>query len=322
MKPVSLIIGATGQDGAYLARLLQARGHDVHGTSRAPETVSTSGLDTLGITLPLHGLDPTSPTAVAALLHHLGPARVFNLGGQSSVGQSFAEPIATLTSIVTATATLLEAIRTAAPAVRFYNAGSSESFGDTGGVPATADTPFRPLSPYGVAKASAAMLVRSYRESYGLFAVTGHLFNHESRLRPPRFVTAKIVHAAARIAAGSKETLSLGDLSIARDWGWAPEYVDAMARMLDQPEPADHVVCTGTSMTLEAFVAYAFDHFGLDWRAHVTTDPTLARPNELRSSRGNPDPAASALNWRATVHTQELVKTLCEGATASLKTAS
>jgi len=312
----ALIIGVTGQDGAYLARLLVSRGFDVWGTTRSLETARTEGLESVGVAdkIILRTLDVTDPAAVRALFAEALPTRIFNLGGQSSVGQSFADPAGTIASIVTATATLLEAIRTSLPAARFYSAGSSEAFGDTGGVPARADTPLRPLSPYGVAKASAAMLVKSYRESYNLFAVTGHLFNHESRLRPERFVTAKIVRAAARIAKGSDEKLTLGDLAIARDWGWAPEYVDGMARMLDQADPVDHVVATGTTMTLEAFVAHAFDHFGLDWRDHVSTDPALMRPNELRVSSGDPSEASSGLGWRAATHGRDLIDVLCDAA--------
>lgn len=312
----ALILGITGQDGAYLARLLLARGVEVWGTTRDLAVAQLGGLQTLGIdqSVTLRALDATSPAAVAHLFEECAPDRVFNMGGQSSVGQSFIDPAGTIASIATVTATLLEAVRTVRPGLRFYNAGSSESFGDTGGAATTPDMALRPLSPYGVAKAAAAMLVKGYRESYGLFVVTGHLFNHESRLRPQRFVTAKIISAAARIAAGSGERLRLGDLGIARDWGWAPEYVDAMARMLEQDEPTDQVVATGTSLTLEAFVWHSFDYFGLDWGQHVESDPALMRPNELRVSRGDPSGAAATLGWRAQTHGRELIDVLCADA--------
>lgn len=310
------MIGVTGQDGAYLSKLLIEQGIRVIGTSRNIAIADLAGLRTTGALdlIDLVSVDSANVETMVELHEHHNPHYIFNLGGQSSVGESFRQPAETIKSIVNTTAAVLETMRRTGSNARFYNAGSSESFGDTGLLPATSNSALRPLSPYGVAKASAAMLVKSYRESFGLYAVTGHLFNHESPLRPDRFVTSKIVRSAAAIATGSQGTLSLGELNIARDWGWAPEYVDAMARMLDQDEPVDLVVATGTTMTLAKFVEYAFSWFGLSWRNHVISDPTLARPNELRSSCGDPSQAATILGWRAQTYGEQLVSKLCEAA--------
>jgi GDPmannose 4,6-dehydratase len=223
------------------------------------------------------------------------------------VALSYTQPAQTLESIVTGTLNLLEAIRLSRPDVRFYNAGSSEAFGDTGSKAADETTAFRPKSPYGVAKAAAVSLVTTYRESYGLFACSGLLFNHESPLRPDRFVTRKIVAAAARIAGGSKERLALGDLSIRRDWGWAPDYVEAMWAMLQCRSADDFVIATGTAHTLEEFVAAAFSELGLDWREHVDRDPAFARPNDIACSLGDPAKAARLLNWKACVSFADIV---------------
>lgn len=315
----ALIVGVSGQDGAYLARLLLARGYAVWGSSRDAKANAFAGLREVGAfgDVTLRSLDATDAPAVAALLAEAEPDEIYNLGGQSSVGLSFAEPVATLQGIVTGTQNILEALRHSARPARFYSAGSSEAFGDAGDGAAGEDTPFRPKSPYGVAKSCAYWQVATYREAYGLFAVTGILFNHESRLRPARFVTAKIVAAAHDIALGRAAELVLGDTSIVRDWGWAPEYVDAMWRMLQADRPADYVVATGTAMTLAAFTAHAFDYFGLDAAKYVRHDPALVRPNELRHSRGDPGRARAALGWRAVTHGRDLVRTLCEGHVAA-----
>ncbi len=254
----ALIVGITGQDGAYLARLLLMRGYQTWGTSRSPDDPRVlSRLDDLGIRkdVTMRELSPQDASATAAIVAEVAPDEVYNLSGQSSVGLSFVEPAATLQSIVLATSNLLEAIRASTRRPRFYSAGSSEAFGDSAGVPANEDTPFRPKSPYGVAKACAAMQVTAYREAYGLYAVTGTLFNHESRLRPAQFVTTKIVAAARAIAAGEADILVLGDTSIERDWGWAPEYVDAMWRMLQADQPRDYVIATGTRIESSRFRA-------------------------------------------------------------------
>jgi GDPmannose 4,6-dehydratase len=297
----ALICGVSGQDGTYLSRLLLEKGYEVFGTSRDAQVSSFANLDRLGIrgNIRLLSMSPTDFRSVLQALVRAEPDEIYNLSGQSSVGLSFEQPVETLESITLGTLNLLEAIRFSGKAIRFYNAASSECFGDTGGVPADEKTPFRPKSPYAVAKAAAFWEVANYRDAYGLFACSGLLFNHESPLRPGRFVTKKIVATAGRIASGSRERLHLGDISIKRDWGWAPEYVEAMWLMLQQARPDDYVVATGETHSLEEFVEAAFQVVGLDWRAHVVIDPSLRRPSELTESRGNPEKAARQLGWHA-----------------------
>jgi GDPmannose 4,6-dehydratase len=246
--------------------------------------------------------------SVLQTLSRAKPDEVYNLAGQSSVGLSFEQPVETLESISIGTLNLLEAIRFLQQPIRLYSAGSSECFGDTGGAPADETTPFHPRSPYAVAKSAAHWEVANYREAYNLFACTGILFNHESPLRPERFVTRKIISAACRIAAGSNEKLQLGNISIARDWGLASEYVDAMWRMLQQDAPGDYVIATGETNTLEAFVAETFVQLGLDRQRHVSTDPSLLRPSEIMVSRGNPGKAAKELGWQPDHHMRDVIR--------------
>jgi GDPmannose 4,6-dehydratase len=221
---------------------------------------------------------------------------------------SFEQPVETLESISVGTLNLLEGIRFLNRDIRFYNAGSSECFGDTGMTPANEDTPFHPRSPYAVAKAAAFWEVANYREAYGLFACSGILFNHDSPLRPERFVTQKIVRTACRIEAGSQERLQLGNLNIQRDWGWAPEYVQAMWQMLQRSEAADFVIASGRTHSLEAFLAQAFESVGLDWRDHVESDASLMRPTDLSTSFADPSRAASQLGWQAHTSMHEVVR--------------
>jgi GDPmannose 4,6-dehydratase len=230
-------------------------------------------------------------------LTNVGPDEIYNLGGESSVGLSFDRPLDTFESITVGTINLLEAMRFIGKPTKFYNASSSECFGNTDGQPANEETPFRPRSPYAVAKAAAFWQVANYREAYGLLACSGILFNHESPLRPERFVTQKIVAAARRIANGSKETLRLGDISVQRDWGWAPEYVDAMWRMIQAPTPQDFVIGTGKTHSLEVFLDTVFATLGLDWHQHVVTDPSLKRPTEISVSRADPSRVLDRLQW-------------------------
>jgi len=297
----ALIFGISGQDGAYLARLLVGRGYTVHGTSRDREMASFANLHSLGLDeqVSLHSAVPSDFRSVLQVISKVRPSRIFNLASQSSVGLSFDQPIETLDSIVGGTLNILEAIRILNLDARFYNASSSECFGNTDEAPADEETPFRPRSPYGVGKAAAFWAVANYREAYNLFACSGVLFNHESPLRPTRYVTRKIVSGAADIAEGIADRLSLGELEIARDWGWAPEYVDAMARMLDLERPEDFVIATGRLSTLEDFVRRAFDYFGLNWSQYVEIDPELKRPSDIRVSVGNPAKAERLLGWRA-----------------------
>ena len=296
----ALILGVSGQDGAYLARLLLDKGYAVFGGSRDAQMQSFANLVRLGIRdrVAVESVSLNDFRSVIQTLSRIQPDEVYNLSGQSSVGLSFEQPVETLESIAFGTLNLLEAIRFNGRATKLYNAGSSECFGDLPDGPADESTPFRPRSPYAVAKAAAFWEVANYREAYDLFACSGILFNHESPLRPERFVTRKVIAAACRIAAGAKETLQLGDLGIARDWGWAPEYVEAMWRMLQQEKPDDYIVATGQTHRLQDFVETAFARLGLDWRKHVVSDPTLARPNELRMSRANPAKAHAQLGWK------------------------
>jgi GDPmannose 4,6-dehydratase len=309
-KPRALIIGVTGQDGPYLARLLLSKGYSVHGTSRDASVARLDGLVAVGVLrdIALLSVSPTDFQSVIHAIESVAPKEIYNLSGQSSVALSFSQPISTLESIVPATVNFLEAIRQVGAVIRFYNAGSSECFGDIGGEPANEMTAFRPKSPYGVAKAAAISLVTVYREAYGLYACSGLLFNHESPLRPDRFVTRKITAAAARIASGSGERLTLGNLAITRDWGWAPEYVEAMWRMLQRESPDDFVIASGASHTLEEFVASAFEMVKLDWREHVDFDPMLTRPNDITCSLGDPTKAERLLAWRSQISFQEIVR--------------
>jgi GDPmannose 4,6-dehydratase len=297
----ALICGVSGQDGAYLAQLLLQKGYQVWGTSRDAQMASFGNLIRLGIKdkVQLLSMAITDFRSVLQALSFCRPEEIYNLSGQSSVGLSFEQPVETLESIATGTLNILESIRFLGLESRFYNAGSSECFGDTGGVPATEMTPFRPRSPYGVAKATAFWQVANYREAYGIFACSGILFNHESPLRPERFVTQKIVSGACHIAQGQQEVLRLGNLDVWRDWGWAPEYVVAMHSMLQGPQARDYVIATGKSNSLRDFVRLTFAVLGLDWQSYVQTESGLLRPTDITKTIGNPAKARAELGWQA-----------------------
>lgn len=312
----ALVCGVSGQDGAYLARLLVNKGYEVIGTSRDAMASSFSSLRQLGI------LDQIKTVSMAvtdfrSVLHTLkdhAPDEVYNLAGQTSVGLSFEQPVETMESIAGGTLNLLEAIRFMEHPIRFYNAGSSECFGDTGDIPANESTPFHPRSPYAVAKASAHWLVSNYREAYGLFACTGILFNHESPLRPTRFVTQKIVRSAAEIAQGSNLKLRLGNIAIQRDWGWAPDYVEAMWRMLNSDRPDDYVIATGRTVSLAYFTEKVFEHYGLNWKDHVEMDETLLRPTDILVGRADPTKARTRLGWHHTMDVDSAIYQMCNAA--------
>lgn len=318
----ALILGIGGQDAAYLARVLLSKAYTVVGTSRDATLANRVGLRTLGIedTVQIVSMAPNDFRSVLQTLRRHQPDEIYHLAGQSSVGLSFDQPVETIESIAIGTLNVLEAIRFEDRPIRLYHAGSSECFGDTGDAPATEATPFRPRSPYAVAKACAHNLVGSYREAYRMHACTGILFNHESPLRPERFVTQKIVRAAARIAAGSTETLRLGNLDIHRDWGWAPEYVEVMWQMLQDPEPEDLVIATGRTVSLQYFVERAFAKFGLDWKRHVSSDESLLRPSDIRYGAGNPSRAKEKLGWQSTRDVDGVVDALCASAQNTLDT--
>jgi GDPmannose 4,6-dehydratase len=306
----ALIFGVSGQDGAYLASHLLAKGFEVHGTSRDADLASFPNLVALGIRerIKAHSAVQTDFRSIFQVITRVEPTEIYNLAGQSSVGLSFSQPAETLESNVIGTLNILEALRVMGSKARFYNACSSECFGNTGDAPANEDTPFRPRSPYAVAKAAAYWEVANYREAYGMFACSGILFNHESPLRPARFVTRKIIGGALRIAEGGADKIRLGRLDIIRDWGWAPDYVEAMASMLARDEPEDFVIATGESHKLEDFVAETFSAVGLCWKDHVEIDPAFFRPSDLMVSRGDPAKAKEKLGWQAKVLMRDLIR--------------
>jgi len=309
----ALICGISGQDGAYLAQLLLNKGYEVHGTSRDAQMSSFNNLARLGIRdkVKLESMAPNDFRSVLQTISKVKPDELYNLAGQSSVWLSFQQPVETLESISIGTLNLLEAIRFTELPIRFYNSGSSECFGETGGLAANESTPFRPRSPYAVAKAAAHWEVANYREAYNVFACSGILFNHESPLRPARFATKKIISTACRIE-GSQEKLQLGNISIARDWGWAPEYVEAMWLMLQQTRPDDYVIATGETHSLQEFVAVTFSYLGLDWQKHVEIDKSLFRPTEISEGRGNPSKAFSKLGWKAQSRMTDVVRMMID----------
>ena len=314
MTKKALICGVSGQDGAYLSRFLLAKGYEVYGTARDAQMASFSSLITLGIRdqITFYSMALNDFRSVLQVLSLVQPDEIYNLAGQSSVGLSFDQPVETLESISVGTLNLLEAIRFMKRPIRLYNAGSSECFGNAAGHPADENTPFRPRSPYAVAKATAFWEIANYREAYNLYASTGILFNHESPLRPERFVTKKIVMSACRIANGSQEKLKLGNIDIARDWGWAPEYVEAMWMILQQEKADDFVIATGETNKLEDFVAEVFRCVGLDWREHVESDASLLRPSEIMVSRANPEKSARVLGWQATYRMKDVVRMMVD----------
>lgn len=308
--PRALICGISGQDGAYLARLLLEKGYEVWGTSRDAQVSGFGNLLRLGIRDQIKTISMAANDfrSVLQAISVSKPDEIYNLSGQSSVGLSFEQPAETLESIATGTLNLLEVIRFLGLPVRFYNAGSSECFGDISGVAADEDAQFQPRSPYAVAKSTAHWLIANYRAAYGIFACTGILFNHESPLRPPRFVTRKIIMAAVRISRGSPEKLVLGNMAVRRDWGWSPEYVDAMWRMLQIDKPEDFVIATGETNSLENFVATAFAEVNLDWHQYVVQDPKLFRPSEISYNCGNAEKAYRMLNWKANLKMHDVVR--------------
>jgi GDPmannose 4,6-dehydratase len=288
----ALVTGISGQDGAYLAKLLLQNGYQVCGTSRDAQMSSFRNLDRLGIRreVQLASVALNDFRSVLQVLFKVQPDEIYNLGGQSSVSLSFDQPVETQDSIYLGTLNLLEAIRFTGRPIRLYNASSSECFGDLGGERATEET------------------------AYHIFACSGILFNHESPLRPERFVTQKIVQSACRIAQGHQEKLQLGNIEIQRDWGWAPEYVEAMYRMLQQEDPEDFVIATGQTRKLQDFVAAAFDAVGLDWRDHTRIDQTLFRPTEIMIGRGDASKAADKLGWQPKYKMDDVVRMMAQAA--------
>jgi len=301
----ALIIGITGQDGSYLAELLLSKGYEVHGIVRRSSSFNTNRIDHLyqdrhdsSPKLLLHYGDLSDGSRLVSLIGDLKPDEIYNLGAQSHVRVSFDEPEYTGDVTGLGTSRVLEAVRLAAPGSKFYQASSSEMFGATP-PPQSESTPFYPRSPYGAAKVYAYWMTKNYREAYGLFAVNGILFNHESPRRGETFVTRKITRAVAKIKAGLQSKLYLGNLDAVRDWGYAPEYVEGMWRMLQHEEPLDYVLATGTATTIRDFLTSAFSHAGLDWQEFVEFDPRYLRPTEVDALIGDSSLAERELGWRA-----------------------
>lgn len=321
----ALVTGITGQDGSYLAELLLAKGYEVHGLIRRSSSFNTQRIDHLyqdphdpDARLFLHYGDLSDGARLVTLLSQIDPDEVYNLAAQSHVRVSFDEPEHTGDTTGIGSIRLLEAVRVAGVKCRFYQASSSEMFGASP-PPQDEDTLFYPRSPYGAAKVYSYWVTRNYREAYGLFAVNGILFNHESPRRGETFVTRKITRAVARIKAGKEQYLYMGNLDAVRDWGYAPEYVEGMWRMLQADEPEDFVLATGTPCTVREFLETSFEHAGLDWGKHVRFDDRYLRPTEVDSLIGDAGKAESKLGWKATVHAPELARIMVDADIAALE---
>lgn len=311
-QPAAVITGITGQDGAYLAELLLEKGYAVHGVVRRSSTDTFERIAHLGNRITLHQADLLDQLSLITILQETKPREVYNLAAQSFVPTSWGQPL--LTGEVTALGTtrVLEAIRVVDPKIRFYQASSSEMFGKVQEVPQKETTPFWPRSPYGVSKVYGHWITVNYRESYGMFACSGILFNHESPLRGKEFVTRKVTDAVARIKLGLQEKLKLGNLDSRRDWGFSGDYVRAMWLMLQQDEPDDYVVATGEMHTVRELVQLAFSHVGLDWKPYVEIDPAFFRPAEVNELCGDPAKARTKLGWKPQVLFPDLVRMMVD----------
>jgi GDPmannose 4,6-dehydratase len=323
----AIITGITGQDGSYLAELLLGKGYEVHGLIRRSSTFNTDRIDHIyqdphvpNANLILHYADLTDGSRLVTLLNEIQPDEVYNLAAQSHVRVSFDEPEYTGDVTGLGTIRLLEAIRAIGLNTRFYQASSSEMFGATP-PPQNEETPFYPRSPYGVAKLYSYWITRNYREAYGIFATNGILFNHESPRRGDTFVTRKITRAVARIAAGVQSELYMGNLDSVRDWGYAPEYVDAMWRMLQCDGPTDFVVATNTAYTVRDFLEFSFAHVGLDWEKYVKFDERYLRPTEVDALIGDPAKAHELLGWSPTILTPRLAQIMVDADIAAFEMA-
>ena len=315
----ALITGIGGQDGSYLAELLLEAGYEVTGLVR-PGAPSYENLADVEHLIELHEADLLNQTSLTQALRAAKPREVYNLAAPSFVPASWDAPVHTAEFAAVGATSLLEAIRLVDPAIRFYQASSSEIFGEPPETPQTEETPLAPVTPYGVAKAYAHFSALSYRHRYGLYACSGILYNHESPRRPLQFLPRKVAHGAASISLGLEEELLLGDLEATRDWGYAGDYVRAMWLMLQQDEPQDYVVASGESHSVQELVEAAFGHVGLDWREHVHVDAAFKRgPAELRRLVGNPAKARTQLGWRAEVGFTQLVQMLVDADLARLR---
>ena len=318
MGPTALITGITGQDGSYLAELLLSRGYRVIGLLRRTSTTSIERIGHIQDRLTLVSGDLTDEVSLINLLREFRPAEVYNLAAQSFVQVSWSQPVLTGETTALGVTRLLDAIRIVDPEIRFYQASSSEMFGRVRQVPQDETTPFYPRSPYGVAKVYGHWITVNYRESYGLFATSGILFNHESPRRGLEFVTRKVTHGAARIAAGLQRELRLGNLEARRDWGYAGDYVEAKVAMLARDEPTDYVIATGQTHSVRELCEVAFGTLGLNWEDHVVVDPALLRPAEVDLLVGDASRAARELSWRAQVDFYGLIEMMVAADRAAL----
>jgi GDPmannose 4,6-dehydratase len=323
----AFVTGITGQDGSYLAELLLGKGYAVHGVVRRSSVIDRQRIDHLtgdpaiyNKRFFLHYCDLDDIITLRRILLTVQPDEFYHLAGQSHVGLSFEIPESTCEFTAMATLRILEVLRDLANVPRFLTTGSSEIFGAADESPQTENTAMRPTSPYGAAKSFAVNITRIYREAFGMFACSAICYNHESERRSPSFVTRKISRAAASIAAGSREKLKLGNLDVWRDWGYAPEYVDAMWRMLQAETPEDLIIATGVATSLEQFLDAAFVHAGLAWQEHVEIDPRLIRPSEPKRLVGNAKRAADVIGWRPSTTASELARKLVEADRATLQT--
>ena len=309
-----IIFGVSGQDGSYLAKLLLSKGFKVYGTSRDAEVQKFSNLKILGIKerISVVSVAINDFGSVFQCIKNISPDVIYNLASQSSVALSFSQPHETMESIELGTLNILESIRLYGKEIKFYNACSSECFGDTGEKKADEKTPFNPLSPYAVSKAAAYWMVKNYREAYGISACSGILFNHESPLRQDRFVTKKIINAAVDISKGKNKTLNLGNIDIVRDWGWAPDYVEAMWLMMENNISEDFVVATGISKSLKDFLSISFEYLNLNWKNYVSIDENLYRPTDISKNIGNPNKIKKELGWKAKYSFHEMIKEIIE----------
>jgi GDPmannose 4,6-dehydratase len=305
----ALIIGISGQDGAYLARYLLNKGYDIFGTSRDAVIRVPPNLARLGLhydQMTFIQLFPEDSHKTLLAISQSEPNEIYYLASQSSVALSFEQPADTIKSCFLGLLNVLEACRYLNSNIRIYNAGTSEVWGNTMGLRANETMPFSPLSPYAVAKASACILIKNYRDSYGMYASSGMMFNHESPLRGEQFVTKKIIKAAKSILDGESDSLTLGNLEIERDWGWAGEYVEAMWLMLQQDKADDFVIATGKTNSLKQFVKYVFDAAGLEVERYIRTSNEFIRPQDVKKSLANPEKANNTLGWKATILLPEI----------------
>ena len=307
MAKRALITGITGQDGSYLAELLLSKGYQVHGMVRRSSSENFERIDHLRDQVTLHQADLLDQYSISAMLEQAEPDEVYNLAAQSFVPTSWSQPVLTGEFTALGVTKMLEAIRHTRPKTRFYQASSSEMFGKVREVPQTESTPFYPRSPYGVAKAYGHHITVNYRESFGIYAVSGILFNHESPRRGLEFVSRKITDGVARISTGKATKLGLGNLDAKRDWGYAADYVEAMWLMLQQPQPDDYVIATNETHTVRELCEIAFTRVGLDWQDYIVQDPAYVRPAEVDVLIGNPEKARMKLGWRPKVSFRQLV---------------